>query len=113
MSYFDRQGNPITLKQWAGRFEMSIEEKQVNRTVLPNGYLVSTVWLGLDHSFGDGPPLIFESMVFTCNAKQKVTDWLELDMCQYSTEAEALKGHKRLVNKWRKRSKKGKKHVTK
>lgn len=26
--------------------------------------LVSTVFLGLDHSFGDGPPLIFETMIF-------------------------------------------------
>jgi len=25
---------------------------------------VSTVFLGLDHSFGEGPPLLFETMVF-------------------------------------------------
>jgi len=26
--------------------------------------LVSTVFLGLDRSFGDGPPLLFETMIF-------------------------------------------------
>jgi hypothetical protein len=25
---------------------------------------VSTVFLGMDHSFGEGPPLIFETMIF-------------------------------------------------
>lgn len=25
---------------------------------------ISTVFLGMDHNFGDGPPLVFESMVF-------------------------------------------------
>ena len=27
-------------------------------------YRVSTVFLGLDHSFGCGPPLLFETMIF-------------------------------------------------
>lgn len=25
---------------------------------------VSTIFLGLDHQFGDGPPLLFETMIF-------------------------------------------------
>lgn len=29
-----------------------------------NGSEVSTVFLGLDHSFGYGPPLLFETMIF-------------------------------------------------
>lgn len=29
-----------------------------------NGVKVSTVFLGLDHSWGDGPPLLFETMEF-------------------------------------------------
>ena len=46
---------------------------------------VSTVWLGLDHSYDGGPPLIFETMVFGGG--------LDLEMERYSTEAEALAGH--------------------
>lgn len=29
-----------------------------------DGVTVSTVFLGLDHAFGGGPPLLFETMVF-------------------------------------------------
>jgi hypothetical protein len=103
--YYDRQGNPITLMEWARRLEGKstaavVADKRVAEDVLPNGYWVSTVWLGLNHAFGDGPPLIFESMVFPCSADGKVTDWLELDSDRYSTEAEALTGHAALVAKW-------------
>jgi len=28
------------------------------------GVAISTVFLGIDHSFGDGPPLLFETMIF-------------------------------------------------
>ena len=93
--YYDRQGHPMTLLQWAQSIETRIQEKRVAATTLPNGRWVSTVWLGLDHSFGAGPPLIFETMVFTSEA-----DLSELDCDRYSTEAEALAGHQRLVEKW-------------
>ena len=61
-----------------------------------SGYRVSTVWLGLDHNFLESAkPLIFETMVF------KGSGWGELDMERYSTEAEAIKGHKKMVRKWK------------
>ena len=37
--------------------------RQVAKTDLGD-IRVSTVFLGLDHSLGDGPPLLFETMVF-------------------------------------------------
>lgn len=70
------------------------EDRQVSRTVLPDGKLVSTVFLGLDHSFGDGPPLIFETMVFPPDSLN------ELDCERYSTEKEAIVGHTKMVEKW-------------
>lgn len=50
--------------------------------------LVSTVFLGLDHRYGDGPPLLFESMIFggPLSGEQR----------RYSTKAEALAGHEAL-----------------
>jgi|SRR3954469_11582606 hypothetical protein len=50
---------------------------------------VSTVFLGLDHGYGDGPPLIFETMIFggQHDAYQE----------RYSTWQEAEAGHKRAV----------------
>ena len=54
-------------------------------------YNVSTVWLGLDHQYGEGPPLIFETMVFP-------DDSFVDSFCErYSTETEALDGHERIV----------------
>ena len=47
---------------------------------------VSTVFLGLNHQFGDGPPLIFETMIFSPGP-------LDQECWRYSTESEALVGH--------------------
>jgi len=53
--------------------------------------LVSTVFLGLDHSFGEGPPLLFETMVFG--------GLLDQEMNRYFTWDEAEKGHREMVQK--------------
>lgn len=57
-----------------------------------NGWRVSTVFLGLDHQWGDGPPLLFETMIFRDG---DVPDVAELNEWQdrYSTWAEAEAGH--------------------
>ena len=47
---------------------------------------VSTVFLGLDHSFGSGPPLLFETMIFGMK---------DIYQERYSTWEEAEDGHKR------------------
>jgi len=51
---------------------------------------VSTVFLGLDHQFGNGPPLLFETLVQGDHP-------LDGYMDRYSTWAEAEEGHKRIV----------------
>jgi hypothetical protein len=95
MNKFDREGKPITLEQWAQLFE-NAAYKRVAEATLPDGKWVSTVWLGLDHSFMDeGPPVIFETMVFSSKE-----DMDELDQRRYSTEAEALAGHHEAVQEW-------------
>ena len=48
---------------------------------------VSTVFLGLDHSFGDGEPLLFETMIFGSENDQYQD--------RYSTWDEAVEGHKK------------------
>lgn len=66
--YYHRDGSPATSRDWASRFEL--EDRIVCQSHLPNGIFVSTVFLGLDHSFGDGPPLIFESMAFAAEEEE-------------------------------------------
>ena len=50
---------------------------------------VSTVFLGLDHSFGDGPPLLFETMIFG-GAQDGRNE-------RYEDRATALAGHERAM----------------
>lgn len=49
------------LLTWAHFFEEG--NRRVAETVV-GGTRISTVFLGLDHSFGNGPPLLFETMIF-------------------------------------------------
>jgi hypothetical protein len=96
--YYDKQGRHITLDTWLAKIEDE-DYKRVDRTILPNDKVVSTVWLGLDHSFGDGEPLIFETMVFPSE-----NDFLEIDTKRYSTLADAVVGHEMLVIKYASKS---------
>ena len=64
MTFYDREGLPIHLFEWAER----VEDKEYCRVALDDagpGVLISTVWLGLDHNWSRGEPLIFETAVGT------------------------------------------------
>jgi hypothetical protein len=52
---------PVDLMTWARWFETA--DRHVAKEEV-GSMRVSTVFLGLDHSFGDGPPLLFETMIF-------------------------------------------------
>jgi hypothetical protein len=69
--YYTRQGFAIGADGsvpapivWALLMERDGYER-VARDELPDGSELSTVWLGLDSSYGFGPPLIFETMRFS------------------------------------------------
>jgi hypothetical protein len=56
-------------------------------------YAISTVFLNIDHNFGEGEPLLFETMIF--KAKDgKIDDFLELYCKRYHSYESAEKGHK-------------------
>jgi hypothetical protein len=86
--YFGPDGEPIGMWDWC-RLMRDEASHRVALTELPGGVEVSTVWLGLDHNFGAGPPLIYESMVFGG----------PLDHVQqrYPNRVAALAGHDQLV----------------
>lgn len=61
---------------------------------------VSTVFLMLDHSFSDGPPDLFETMIFTAARDERGRPQASVDYQErYSTWELALEGHERAV-KW-------------
>jgi hypothetical protein len=61
--YFDRQGRPIDTTTWAAKIED--REYSVVAQHWVRGWMVSTVWIGLNHNFNpfnQGPPVIFETI---------------------------------------------------
>jgi len=88
----DENENPVpaSLKQWAEMCE------DFNKRIIANDYIdetrVSTVFLGLDHSFMSGAPIVFESMIFNHPI-------FEEEQYRYSTIKEARKNHKALLFK--------------
>ena len=55
------------LSKWAKWFETA--DRHVAGEDI-GGARVSTVFLGLDHSLGDGPPMLYETMIFGGNHDQ-------------------------------------------
>lgn len=66
-----------------------IDDRRVDKTTVGD-YEVSTVFLGVDHSFGGADTLLFETMVFK-------GDYADLFCDRYSTKAAAQEGHDRVV----------------
>jgi hypothetical protein len=60
--YYNRDGQAITAEEWMKLSARSY--RRVASTDLPDGRWLSTVWLGIDHNYGVGRPLIFETMLF-------------------------------------------------
>ena len=89
LPYYDRAGQPITRDEWAQMWAGDQETRRVAFDNLDSAAEVSTVWLGLDHGFGRGAPLIYETMIFGGPFDQHA--W------RYSTEDGALNGHRRVV----------------
>lgn len=89
MRYFDLDGHEISEEHFLALYA-NTKMRLFRQTNLPNGGRVSTVWLGIDHSFTpDGPPLIFETMVFGGP--------MDMYTRRYSTQAQALAGHDETV----------------
>ena len=84
------------LETWATEF--SNMDRTVEKTTA-NGLAVSTVFLGLDHSWDDDKIEVFETMVFPLDDDDEILDWSELECVRYGTYQEAVDGHKVVVDK--------------
>lgn len=81
--------------EWAQWFENAssssenFQARNVAQTTLPWDIKISTVFLGMNYRFGEGPPLIFETMIFGGEHDQYQD--------RYSTWEEAVKWHEKAV----------------
>ena len=94
--FYDIDGNTITTEEWSAlRWETTGVVSDYARIGWDevNGIRISTVWLGMDHSFGGSAPELFETMVFGGEWDQELT--------RYATKEEASKGHQRIVQRVR------------
>jgi hypothetical protein len=87
--YILRDGEPVAepnVLKWAEWFEKT--DRSVGKTTVGD-VQISTVFLGVDHQWDDGPPLLFETMVFGGD--------LDEEQKRYATLDEAKAGHQRMV----------------
>ena len=88
----DEQGNPKSCHnviEWADWFEKT--ERHVADDKIGE-VRVSTVFLGIDHSFEqNGPPILFETMVFGGELNE--------EQDRYSTREEAIAGHAAMIER--------------
>lgn len=98
----DDDGNPVEVDDvlaWGHWFERATRDRSRivaadrDEGAAPGGVLVSTVFLGLDHAFGGGPPVLWESLVFG--------GALDGEMARYTSRAAALAGHQSLCERVR------------
>jgi len=118
--WYGRKGEPLELEEYARRFE-DMDYRRVGYDEIPATRLcpatyLSTVWLGIDHSFGlSGPPIIFETMRFSLERTEespmmpgrKYHQTFEFpypedptertEQVRYCTEEQASLGHKLIL----------------
>lgn len=96
--YYDREGNAMNLEEFTQKMQTKGEEYRIVKQEYIGRYWVSTVWLGINMNlFRQGPPQIFETMVFVDEAAKIEDDPLEGLQERYTTEQEALRGHQGAV----------------
>lgn len=79
----------VPFEEWAQWIRQGFDKtKRVAKTTVGEAD-VSTVFLGIDHCWDGGPPVLFETMVFGGAHSE--------DMWRYCTWDEAVAGHERIV----------------
>jgi hypothetical protein len=93
-TYIGPDGRELTLDEWSELYgrrkdNMAPESWWRRETVIDDEVRVSTVWLGLNHRWGPGPPLYWETMIFGGDHDE--------DQWRYSSREAALDDHERIT----------------
>lgn len=91
---------PVPMMVWAHWLEKHWNARIIKCEPITMDTAVSTVFLGLNHQYGDGPPLLFETLVFGGT--------MDGEMDRYATYDEAVTGHaamcervRRTLHEWK------------
>jgi hypothetical protein len=90
------------LMTWAEWFETA--DRHVSET-FTQLYWISTVFLGINHRFGSGPPVLFETMVFEREGYESslIKSFIvheDLECHRYSSWDDAEAGHEATVRRY-------------
>ena len=87
----DKRGNPRPARSMAEYMEFKGDHSRsvIALDVFEDFARVSTVFTGINYNFMEGPPLVFETMIF--GGKYNLSDW------RASTRRGALANHQRAV----------------
>lgn len=94
--YWDTDGTPFLVgdrEDRIRRYGYVIRNKRVAQTMLHRDGVklwISTVFLGTDHNYWGGPPILWETMIFHDGDGQ--------EQYRYASRAAALHGHRTLVS---------------
>ena len=95
--YYDRQGQPMTMHQWAEKFEDENYTHIARDVIGPDEPLdpaplitVSTFWRGVNHNLRHDEPLIYETLI--------IGGGYDATGMRYATEKQAREGHRRAVD---------------
>jgi len=80
-----KQVDLMTWAKWLEKADRKVARETIGKSE------VSTVFLGLDHAFGNEPPMLFETLVFGGNLADEMT------RCTTYEEAEAM--HKAMCDR--------------
>ena len=95
--YYDRHGQPMTMRQWAEKFEDENYTHIARDVIGPDEPLdpaplitVSTFWRGVNHDLRHDEPLIYETLI--------IGGGYDATGMRYATEKQAREGHRRAVD---------------
>jgi hypothetical protein len=96
----DKKIKKVEIEEWMNFFE-DVKNRQLfkdtfKRKGSKEDVLVSTVFLGINHNFMGGKPLLFETMVFNSETE------LDGEPFRYETFKQAEKGHYKILEKLKK-----------
>lgn len=86
----NRKGNPVKCKSLGHWVKIFDDKKRLVAKTKVGKALVSTVFLGVDHNFEKGPPILWETMVFGGPHDQ------ECERCG-GQRRDALNMHRRMI----------------
>lgn len=81
----------VSLLEWAAQLENDDVRRIGSDHIGP--YFISTVFLGLDHNYGGGEPLLFETMIFSDDNEPGASEYCY----RYHDIDEARTGHRAAV----------------